>query len=54
MPGDTTRDDISAMGLNMTPNESSSGDAASPLTARSLRLERFAQVLVDSQEELRR
>lgn len=40
--------------MSMPTNDSSSGGAASPLTARSLRLERFAQVLADSQEELRR
>lgn len=41
----------------MTPttgNDSSSGGAASPLTARSMRLERVAQALAHSQEELRR
>ncbi|KAK7869342.1 hypothetical protein R5R35_012892 [Gryllus longicercus] len=37
----------------MTPGGESSG-AASPLTARSLRLERVAQALAQSQEELRR
>lgn len=34
--------------------DSSSGGAASPLTARSIRLERVAQALALSQEELRR
>lgn len=34
--------------------DSSSGGAASPLTARSMRLERVAQALAHSQEELRR
>lgn len=34
--------------------DSSSGGGASPLTARSLRLERVAQALAHSQEELRR
>lgn len=34
--------------------DSSSGGAASPLTARSIRLERVAQALAHSQEELRR
>ncbi|KAK9659842.1 hypothetical protein QE152_g41521, partial [Popillia japonica] len=33
--------------------DSSSGGGASPLTARSLRLERVAQALAHSQEELR-
>lgn len=33
---------------------SGGSDAASPLTARSIRLERVAQVLAHSQEELRR
>ena len=37
---------------SMTGGESSG--AASPLTARSLRLERVAQALAHSQEELRR
>uniref|UniRef100_T1GS58 SAM domain-containing protein n=1 Tax=Megaselia scalaris TaxID=36166 RepID=T1GS58_MEGSC len=37
----------------MAMAESSSGDAASPLTARSIRLERVAQALALSQEELR-
>lgn len=36
------------------PGDSSSGGAASPLTARSLRLERVAQALAHSQDELRR
>lgn len=49
---DTSRDEMNT--INMPSNDSSSGGAASPLTARSLRLERFAQVLADSQEELRR
>lgn len=49
---DTSRDEMNMM--SMPTNDSSSGGAASPLTARSLRLERFAQVLADSQEELRR
>lgn len=34
--------------------DSSSGGGQSPLTARSLRLERVAQALAHSQEELRR
>lgn len=34
--------------------DNSSGGGASPLTARSMRLERVAQVLAHSQEELRR
>lgn len=33
---------------------SGGSDAASPLTARSIRLERVAQALAHSQEELRR
>lgn len=37
-----------------TTGDSSSGGAASPLTARSMRLERVAQALAHSQEELRR
>ncbi|KAL0276561.1 UNVERIFIED_CONTAM: hypothetical protein PYX00_004119 [Menopon gallinae] len=37
---------------SVTPGESSGG--ASPLTARTIRLERVAQALVQSQEELRR
>jgi len=36
----------------MTPGDSSGG--ASPLTTRSMRLERVAQALAQSQEELRR
>uniref|UniRef100_A0A023F0B6 Putative lar-interacting protein n=1 Tax=Triatoma infestans TaxID=30076 RepID=A0A023F0B6_TRIIF len=36
------------------PSSEASGGAASPLTARSLRLERVAQALAHSQEELRR
>ncbi|XP_015837268.1 liprin-alpha-1 isoform X5 [Tribolium castaneum] len=38
----------------MHMGDSSSGGGASPLTARSLRLERVAQALAHSQEELRR
>lgn len=37
---------------SVLPGDSSGG--ASPLTARSLKLERVAQALVQSQEELRR
>lgn len=40
--------------LHMAAGDSSSGGGASPLTARSLRLERVAQALAHSQEELRR
>lgn len=39
--------------MSSTGGDSSSG-AASPLTARSMRLERVAQALAHSQEELRR
>lgn len=38
----------------MHMGDSSSGGGQSPLTARSLRLERVAQALAHSQEELRR
>ena len=38
----------------MHMGDSSSGGGAAPLTARSLRLERVAQALAHSQEELRR
>lgn len=41
-------------GMSSTGGDSSSGGAASPLTARSMRLERVAQALAHSQEELRR
>lgn len=41
-------------GMSSTAGDSSSGGAASPLTARSMRLERVAQALAHSQEELRR
>ena len=37
-----------------TGGAGSGSDAASPLTARSIRLERVAQALAHSQEELRR
>lgn len=40
--------------MTTTTGDSSSGGAASPLTARSMRLERVAQALAHSQEELRR
>lgn len=39
---------------DMLMGDSSSGGGASPLTARSMRLERVAQALAHSQEELRR
>lgn len=39
---------------DMHMGDNSSGGGASPLTARSLRLERVAQALAYSQEELRR
>lgn len=45
-----SRDELHGMSLC----DSSSGGAASPLTARSIRLERVAQALAHSQEELRR
>lgn len=51
---DTSRDDMNALGININSNDSSSGGGTSPLTARSLRLEKYAQALADSQEELRR
>lgn len=38
----------------MHVGDSSSGGGASPLTARSLRLEKVAQAIAYSQEELRR
>lgn len=47
-----SRDEIH--GMISTGGDSSSGGGASPLTARSLRLERVAQALAHSQEELRR
>lgn len=47
---EVSRDEIH--GLIM--GDSSSGGAASPLTARSIRLERVAHALALSQEELRR
>lgn len=40
--------------LAATCPDASTSDAASPLTARSMRLERFALALAHSQEELRR
>lgn len=49
---EVSRDEIH--GLSSTGGDSSSGGAASPLTARSMRLERVAQALAHSQEELRR
>lgn len=50
LSADVSRDELHGMSLC----DSSSGGAASPLTARSLRLERVAQALAHSQEELRR
>jgi hypothetical protein len=50
MGSDMSRDEMHGL----SGGESSSGGAASPLTARSIRLERFAQALANSQEELRR
>ncbi|XP_011296501.1 liprin-alpha-1 isoform X1 [Musca domestica] len=52
LSSDVSRDDIH--GMTTTTGDSSSGGAASPLTARSMRLERVAQALAHSQEELRR
>lgn len=49
---DASRDELHDMQLR--GGDSSSGGAASPLTARSIRLERVAQALAHSQEELRR
>lgn len=48
---DVSRDELHGMSMG---GDSSSGGGASPLTARSIRLERFAQALAHSQEELRR
>lgn len=50
MSGDVSREELHAA----AGGDSSSGGGASPLTARSLRLERVAQALAHSQEELRR
>lgn len=47
-----SRDELHMM--SASAGDSSSGGGASPLTARSLRLERVAQALAHSQEELRR
>ncbi|XP_017855394.1 liprin-alpha-1 isoform X2 [Drosophila busckii] len=52
MSSDASREDMH--GGMSTTGDSSSGGAASPLTARSMRLERVAQALAHSQEELRR
>lgn len=51
LSADVSRDELHGMSM---AGDSSSGGAASPLTARSLRLERVAQALAHSQEELRR
>lgn len=51
MSADISRDELH--GLSVSGGDSSSGHT-SPLTARSIRLERFAQALANSQEELRR
>uniref|UniRef100_A0A1L8DAY5 Putative lar-interacting protein n=1 Tax=Nyssomyia neivai TaxID=330878 RepID=A0A1L8DAY5_9DIPT len=51
LSSDVSRDELHGMSIG---GDSSSGGAASPLTARSLRLERVAQALAHSQEELRR
>lgn len=50
LSGDVSREELHAA----AQGDSSSGGGASPLTARSLRLERVAQALAHSQEELRR
>ncbi|KAG5683444.1 hypothetical protein PVAND_012724 [Polypedilum vanderplanki] len=52
MSADISRDELH--GLSVSGGDSSSGGGTSPLTARSIRLERFAQALANSQEELRR
>ncbi|XP_032307717.1 liprin-alpha-1 isoform X2 [Drosophila ananassae] len=52
MSSDASREELH--GGMSTTGDSSSGGAASPLTARSMRLERVAQALAHSQEELRR
>lgn len=52
LSAEVSRDELH--GMTSTGGDSSSGGAASPLTARSLRLERVAQALAHSQEELRR
>ncbi|XP_070139595.1 liprin-alpha-1 isoform X3 [Drosophila kikkawai] len=52
LSSDASREEIH--GGMSTTGDSSSGGAASPLTARSMRLERVAQALAHSQEELRR
>jgi hypothetical protein len=51
---DVSRDELHGMSGGQMSGDSSSGGGQSPLTARSLRLERFAQALAQSQEELRR
>lgn len=51
MSNDISRDELHGLSVS---NDSSSGGGTSPLTARSIRLERFAQALANSQEELRR
>lgn len=45
-----SRDELNAL----SSMDSSSGGAASPLTARSMRLERVAQALAHSKDELQR
>lgn len=52
MSAEISRDELH--GLSVSGGDSSSGGGTSPLTARSIRLERFAQALANSQEELRR
>ncbi|XP_037709005.1 liprin-alpha-1 isoform X3 [Drosophila subpulchrella] len=52
LSSDASREELH--GGMSTTGDSSSGGAASPLTARSMRLERVAQALAHSQEELRR
>ena len=60
LSSDASRDELHGMsmtgsgGSGTGGGDSSSGGGASPLTARSMRLERVAQALAHSQEELRR
>lgn len=56
MSSDMSRDELHGLSVSGTVSggDSSSGGGASPLTARSIRLERFAAALANSQEELRR
>lgn len=57
MSSEVSREELHGMsmaGSVIGGGDSSSGGGASPLTARSMRLERVAQALAHSQEELRR